>query len=80
MATTILDRIVHRCTMLKFEGKRYRLKEAAARNAIGTESSYATRSCPEQFARPDMEPFGVAIGETAGCYSQRVFTGVSGAR
>lgn len=31
MATTILDRLMHRCTMLEFEGKSYRLKEAAAR-------------------------------------------------
>ena len=34
MATTILDRLMHRCTMLEFEGKSYRLKEAAARLAI----------------------------------------------
>lgn len=39
MATTILDRLMHRCTMLEFEGKSYRLKEAASRIAIGTESS-----------------------------------------
>ena len=39
MATTILDRLMHRCTMLEFDGKSYRLKEAAARIAIGTESS-----------------------------------------
>ena len=39
MATTILDRLMHRCTMLEFEGKSYRLKEAAARIAIGPESS-----------------------------------------
>jgi DNA replication protein DnaC len=31
MATTILDRLMHRCAMLEFEGKSYRLKEAAAR-------------------------------------------------
>ena len=30
MATTILDRLMHRCAMLEFEGKSYRLKEAAA--------------------------------------------------
>jgi DNA replication protein DnaC len=34
MATTILDRLMHRCAMLEFEGKSYRLKEAAARLAI----------------------------------------------
>ena len=39
MATTILDRLMHRCTMLEFEGKSYRLKEAAARIAINPESS-----------------------------------------
>jgi DNA replication protein DnaC len=31
MATTSLDRLTHRCAMLEFEGKSYRLKEAAAR-------------------------------------------------
>jgi DNA replication protein DnaC len=39
MATTILDRLMHRCTMLEFEGKSYRLKEAAARIAITSEPS-----------------------------------------
>ena len=39
MATTILDRLMHRCTMLEFEGKSYRLKEAAARIAITPEPS-----------------------------------------
>jgi DNA replication protein DnaC len=33
MATTILDRLMHRATMLEFEGKSYRLKQAAARIA-----------------------------------------------
>ncbi len=37
MATTILDRLMHRCAMLEFEGKSYRLKEAAARIAINSE-------------------------------------------
>lgn len=31
MATTILDRLMHRATMLEFDGKSYRLREAAAR-------------------------------------------------
>ena len=31
MASTILDRLMHRAAMLEFEGKSYRLKEAAAR-------------------------------------------------
>ena len=39
MATTILDRLMHHCAMLEFEGKSYRLKEAAARIAITPESS-----------------------------------------
>lgn len=39
MATTILDRLMHRCAMLKFEGKSYRMKEAAARIAINPETS-----------------------------------------
>lgn len=34
MGTTILDRLMHRCVMLEFEGKSYRLKEAAARIAL----------------------------------------------
>lgn len=37
MATTILDRLVHRCAMLEFESKSYRMKEAAARIAITAE-------------------------------------------
>ena len=37
MATTILDRLMHRCAMLEFEGKSYRLKEAAARIAVSPE-------------------------------------------
>jgi hypothetical protein len=39
MASTILDRLMHRAAMLEFEGKSYRLKEAAARIAITTVSS-----------------------------------------
>ena len=39
MATTILDRLMHRCAMLEFEGKSYRLKEAAARIAMTGDSS-----------------------------------------
>jgi len=36
MSTTILDRLMHRSAMLQFEGKSYRLKEAAARIARDT--------------------------------------------
>ena len=39
MATTILDRLMHRCAMLEFDGKIYLLKEAAARIAISPEAS-----------------------------------------
>ena len=39
MATTILDRLMHRAAMLGFEGKSYRLKEAAARLATATRDS-----------------------------------------
>jgi DNA replication protein DnaC len=34
MATTILDRLMHRAAMLEFDGKSYRLKEAASRIAL----------------------------------------------
>lgn len=36
MASTILDRLMHHAAMLEFEGKSYRLKEAAARIARDT--------------------------------------------
>jgi DNA replication protein DnaC len=39
MACTVLDRFMHRCAILEFEGKSYRLKEAAARIATSPESS-----------------------------------------
>lgn len=39
MASTILDRLMHRAVMLEFEGKSYRLKEAVARIAMSQESS-----------------------------------------
>lgn len=39
MATTILDRLMHHCLMLEFEGKSYRMKEAAARIAITPKTS-----------------------------------------
>jgi len=39
MGSTILDRLMHRCVMLEFEGKSYRLKEAAARIALNAEAS-----------------------------------------
>ncbi|MFN9451841.1 MAG: ATP-binding protein, partial [Rubrivivax sp.] len=37
MATTILDRVMHRGSMLEFEGRSYRLKEAASRRAVSSE-------------------------------------------
>ena len=33
MGSTILDRLMHHCSMLDFEGKSYRLRQAAARMA-----------------------------------------------
>ncbi len=39
MANTILDRLMHRCAMLEFEGKSYRLQEADARIAVTGDSS-----------------------------------------
>jgi len=33
MGSTILDRLMNRCSMLDFEGRSYRRKEAAARMA-----------------------------------------------
>ena len=39
MATTILDRLMHRCAMLEFEGKSYRLKDAATRIVTSLEAS-----------------------------------------
>ena len=39
MASTILDRLMHRAVMLEFEGKSYRLKKAVARIAMSSESS-----------------------------------------
>ena len=38
MGTTILDRLMHRSVMLEFEGKSFRLKEAAARLAVASET------------------------------------------
>ena len=39
MAATILDHLMHRAAMLEFEGKSYRLKEAASRIALNTADS-----------------------------------------
>ena len=39
MGSTILDRHMHRSTLLEFEGKSYRLKEAAARIAQETSNN-----------------------------------------
>lgn len=39
MASTILDRLMHRCVMLEFEGKSYRLKEAVSRITMSPVSS-----------------------------------------
>jgi IstB-like ATP binding protein len=50
MASTILDRLMHRCVMLEFEGKSYRLKEAAARLAIQADAFDLHRWNPTQTA------------------------------
>ena len=38
IASTILDRLMHRCRMLQFVGRSYRLKEAAQKLAIKLDS------------------------------------------
>lgn len=38
MASTILGRLLHRSKLLEFEGKSYRLREAAAKLAVTEES------------------------------------------
>jgi DNA replication protein DnaC len=38
LATTVLDRLMHRSTLLEFQGKSYRLKEAASRLAQADKS------------------------------------------
>lgn len=44
VASTILDSLMHRCVTLEFEGKSFRLKEAAARLAIQAEASQSDRA------------------------------------
>jgi hypothetical protein len=39
MSTTILDRLMHHCHLLEFDGRSYRLKEAAETLARKTKSS-----------------------------------------
>jgi DNA replication protein DnaC len=39
MSTTILDRLMHHCHLLEFEGRSYRLKEAAETLARETKSN-----------------------------------------
>jgi len=38
MATTILDRLMHRSMLLEFQGRSYRLKQATARLVNDTEA------------------------------------------
>lgn len=61
MATTILDRLMHRCTMLEFESKSYRLKEAAARIALSPESSNPIGLAWGNLGWPHMGEFELAI-------------------
>jgi DNA replication protein DnaC len=51
MASTILDRLMHHCVMLEFEGKSYRLKEAAARLVIQADASKTLEQVRLQSAR-----------------------------
>ncbi|WP_354494847.1 ATP-binding protein, partial [Mesorhizobium robiniae] len=39
MSTTILDRLMHHCHLLEFDGRSYRLKEAAEALARETKSN-----------------------------------------
>ena len=39
MATTLLDRLMHRCAMLEFEGQSDRLKEASARLVVASDAA-----------------------------------------
>ncbi|MEJ8848962.1 ATP-binding protein [Variovorax rhizosphaerae] len=52
MATTILDRLQHRCAMLEVVGKSYLLKAGAARIVITPESSSFDPSCLEPIDWP----------------------------
>jgi hypothetical protein len=45
MASTLLDRLMHRCTMLAFEGKSYRLKLADAGLAFQLDASKSGCLC-----------------------------------
>jgi hypothetical protein len=42
MSTTILNRPMHRCRSLEFDGRSYRLQEAAGTHARKSEASYIT--------------------------------------
>ena len=53
MGSTVLDRLIHRSTLLEFEGRSSRLKEAAARIAQETPNNpQSMPSCLEEFAWP----------------------------
>lgn len=60
-ACTILDRLMHRFSMLQFEGKSYRIKEAAARIAITPGSQYSSRPAWGNWGWPRVGEFAVAI-------------------
>lgn len=53
---------MHRCPMLEFEGKSYRLKEAAARIAVAPESSQSGSPAWGTLGWPRVGEFDLAIG------------------
>src|SRR3546814_16314590 len=46
MSTTILARLMHRCALLEFEGKSYRLRSEELRVGKGCVSTWRTRRSP----------------------------------
>ena len=58
MASTILDRLMHHCVMLEFEGKSDRLKEAAARLVIQADASQSERAAWGNLGWPSGGPHG----------------------
>ena len=65
LTTAILDRLLHRSVLVDFQGKSYRLKEAASRLAKGSANEKTLPSCHSlwgNLTRPQMEEFDVATG------------------
>jgi DNA replication protein DnaC len=66
MATTILDRLMHRATMLEFEGKSYRLREGRRTPGHRRVRGIIGPVLPGEFGWPSVGEFEVAIG-VSGC-------------